>query len=179
MDTNQNRTGEYRTPYNVDIDALGVGDFDSYLRSISRLPRILNNILFDFSTAEFIEENLGPNFQLSLDQKKEVTRIIRDLILLKFYLGDLINRFQEKLNLNQQKSRDMINYIFSGLFTKEVLEELKKIQIARFGQISPSSPPQLPIQTQPPQIQPFQPSIQAPKTEVQANPNVVDLRNSG
>lgn len=177
MDTDQNKTGDYRTPYNIDIDALGAGDFDSYLRSISGLPRILNNILFDFSTAEFIEENLGPNFQLSPDQKKEVIRIIRDLILSKFYLGDLINRFQEKLGMDQQKSRDMINYIFSGLFPKEALEELKKIQVAKFGQVGPSSPPQSPIQTRPPETQPFQPPIQASKTEVQANPNVVDLRS--
>lgn len=166
---NQNQEIRYKTPFNIDVEKIPRDDFNLYVNTVMQLSQDFKNLLTEFSTAEFIHDNLGPQFQLSQNQKEEVTRIIRDLILAKLSFGNMVAVFQEKLNVDQQKSRNLINYIFTNLLSKETLEELKSMHMKKFGQTLPSSPLQ-PIQ----QPQP----IQSQKIEIK-NPNVLNLRDKG
>ena len=144
---------EYLTPYNVDIKTYSPQIFQIYQNEISKLTEIFKILLIDFSTAEFIEDKLSPQFQLSPDQIKEITRIIRDIILTKISLTDLVKTVEEKLKVDEVRAREITNFIFTNLFSKEAMEELKKLHIAKFGQTV------------------------APKPEVTNNPNIIDLRS--
>lgn len=159
---------EYATPFNIDFISEDEGQIKKYFSQISQLPNSLKILFIDFSTAEFIEDRLGPQFQLSPDQKKEITKIIRDIIIPKIYLGDLVKTVQEKLKIDEVKAREVANFIFTNLFSKEALEELKKLHVVKFGQTRQISAPQ---------NLSGQESVSTRKPESINNPNVIDLRN--
>ncbi len=152
------------TPYSIDAKILSSQDFYVFVKKIILLPQVLKDALFEYSTSEFIEEKLGPQFQLDRNQKNEVLRIIRDIILSETYLGSLLTVLEQKLKVDKTKSREIANLILGGLFSQETIEEIKKVQISKFGQIS-RPPAQLTTPSQ------------TTKTEIQNNPNTINLRN--
>jgi len=83
------------------------------------------------STAEFMEENLGPNFNLDNEQKKKITIIIRDILLGDTSLNSMPVLISSKLNIDPNTSAQIANKIMGGLF-EPAIEDLKKIQIKSF-----------------------------------------------
>ena len=105
------------TPYNIDIDSLEETALKQYVTSVISLPSSLKNVLLSFSTAEYIEIELGNSFSLSIDQKKEICRIIRDIILGKMGLRESLTIIQSRLNLDSLNSEKLVNQLNAHFFS--------------------------------------------------------------
>lgn len=153
----------YSTPFNVDFFLnKSAGYFTQQVQRSLSLPEPIKNTLVDLSTAEFIEENLGPAFELSAEQKANVTRIIRDVLLGDISINEMAGKISEKLGIDPTTAYQIQGKIVNELFGS-VIEDIKKMQKEKFPQSS-----------QPRYISP-PPRNQTPP----ANPgNVVDLRNN-
>jgi len=124
--------GEYNTPYEIDIkNFTDQRSMEKYILSTLEPPKNIQKILIGFETAEFVEEDLGPKFNLYVVQKREITRIIRDLLLAKVYLGDMVKTIEEKLNITNEPAKQIANELIR-LFTP-ALEDIKKIHVEKFG----------------------------------------------
>ncbi|MEX2090968.1 MAG: hypothetical protein WD989_02475 [Candidatus Paceibacterota bacterium] len=149
----------YATPYNVDLFLPKPKNFfTEYTQRVRALPEPVRNILMNHPTAEFIEENLGPSFNLNSEQKTEVTRIIRDVLLGDLSINEMASKVSEKLGADPTTAYQIQSKIISELLGPAI-EDIKKTQ------------KDLPSQSQ--YIPP------SPKNQnTPANPNnVVDLRN--
>lgn len=91
----------------------------------------IKNIVFDFSTAEFIQDSLAPTFNLSAEQGKEITRIIRDVLLCYVFIIDMNKEIQNRLNVNPDTANQMASLIISKLFISAI-DDIKKEQAAAF-----------------------------------------------
>lgn len=122
----------YATPFNIDLSRPNPAEFfHEYIRRVSSLPKSVRNILMDTSTAEFIEENLGPTFNLNNEQKVKITRTIRDILLGDAPLNSMPGLISSKLNIDQSSAVQIANKIVSDLFGPAI-EDIKKLQTERF-----------------------------------------------
>lgn len=169
VDKQNNAVADYPTPYDVDIGSLNSNDLEGFISRTLALPQILGRILTNFSTAEFIEEKLGVVFGLNTNQKKEIARIIRDVILADIYIGDMPAQISSKLGVDQSMATEIARAIVSQLFAP-VIEDIKKLQLQKFGKLPNSSTPQPPQQARPPQ---HIPGEELPET----GGNIIDLRS--
>ncbi|MBI2676719.1 MAG: hypothetical protein HYX21_02065 [Candidatus Yanofskybacteria bacterium] len=153
------KEGEYNTPYEIDIKSFtDQRSMEKYILSTLEPTKNIQKILLDFETAEFIEEELGPKFNLPVPQKREITRVVRDLLLAKVYLGDMVKIIAEKLDITTESAKQIANELIR-LFTP-ALEDIKKLHIEKFGKKTETAP------------------SSAPATGGINNPNnTVDLRN--
>src|SRR3989344_7242464 len=95
---NNREDSSYATPFNVDFPGpKSKNFFTEYTARVLSLPESIKNILMDSSTAEFIEEKLGPNFNLTSGQRTEITRIIRDVLLGDMFIGEMSQNISAKL----------------------------------------------------------------------------------
>lgn len=162
----------YATPYNVDLFLPKPKNFfTEYTTRVLSLPESLKNILMDSSTAEFIEENLGPAFDLTPDQKTEITRIIRDIILGDVSLNSMPSLVSSKLVVDQNTSTQITNKVVNDLFGPAI-EDIKKLQAERFQ--GRTNKPNISQEYQSPKT-PERPDL---KIDPSINKNnIVDLRN--
>lgn len=156
----------YATPFNVDLFlSYQENFFEEYRKKVLSLPVSVRDIMMDISTAEFIEERLGPTFNLNLEQKTWITRIIRDVLFGDIFIGDMTTIISKKLNTDSQVAQQITIKILNELFASAI-EDIKKIQRDRFasriGPVSPAS------QT---------PRNSVPPTQVVNENNIIDLRN--
>ena len=123
----------YSTPFNVDffLQSKPKGYFTEHTRRVLSLPESAQNIMVDLSTAEFIEENLGQAFGLSADQKTELTRIIRDILLADAFLGDFPALVSSKLGVEMNTANQIAQKIVAELFVPAI-EDIKNIQREKF-----------------------------------------------
>ncbi len=122
----------YATPFDVDLSTpKSEKFFEAYTIKVTSLPELIKNILMDSSTAEFIEENLGPNFNLTPEQKIEITRIIRDVLLGDLFIGEMLQNISDRMKLLPDEARKLGNLIVSELFGPAI-EDIKKMQIEKF-----------------------------------------------
>ncbi|PJE50406.1 MAG: hypothetical protein COV29_04530 [Candidatus Yanofskybacteria bacterium CG10_big_fil_rev_8_21_14_0_10_36_16] len=122
----------YFTPYNVGMKETSEKEVERLVYATSSLPQNLRSILVGFDSAVYIEENLGPAFGLTLNQKKEIAKVIRDVVLADLFIGDMVSRLSVEGGMEQNKAREVANHVVNNLF-KPVLEDLKNIQRERFG----------------------------------------------
>src|SRR3989338_11407717 len=114
---NEQENSSYATPFNVDFfGSKPKNFFAEYTMRVLSLPESIKNILMDSSTAEFIEDGLGPTFNLVPEQKTEVTRIIRDILLGDASLNSMPSLISSKLNADQNTSVQIANKIVDDLF---------------------------------------------------------------
>ena len=124
--------GDYFTPYTAGVFHLtNKNDLITYDSKFDFLSPSVERILFDFSTAEFIEENLGTRFNLAKEQKKEMANIIRDVLLGNIFIGDLVKAVQLKITVDQPKASEVVSSIVSELFPS-IVESIKRIQRTKF-----------------------------------------------
>ncbi len=166
--------GNYYTPYNVGLDEISGTDLERYISHASGLPDKIDAILTGFGTAEFIEERLGVKLQLTTEQKTEITKIIRDVLLGDTFIGDMPTIISQKLNLDQNTSRETSSMLISELFAPAI-EEIKKMQAANFPDRvgKKQNPPTAPQPQSMPQKQQKIPGEELPET----GGNIIDLRN--
>lgn len=160
--TSQNFVSSYTTPFNVDFKSKGVTS--EYLKMVSEKPETIKNILIDFSSAEFIHDNLGPFFKLTAEQLDETTRIVRDVLMSDLFIGNMTSEIGKRLGLPNDKALEIRNRIIAELFAPAI-EDIKKVQREKFsrqGEAIPAAPAQQP----------------APQVKTNVNPNnVVNLRD--
>ena len=168
---NPSTTTQYATPFDVDNNSESSYSSISFFQKVSLLPDSIKNIMANPSTAEFIEENIGPSFNLTSEQKTEVTRIIRDILLGDAPLSSTPDLISSKLNTDQNTSVQIANKIVSDLFGPAI-EDIKKLQNERPQENM--SRPTMPSKPQIPRI-PERPDLKI-EPDINRN-NVVDLRN--
>ncbi len=166
IDKQNDTAADYPTPYDVDIGSLSPPDLEEFISRTLALPQILGRILTNFSTAEFIEDKLGTVFGLTGNQKKEIARIVRDVILADIYIGDMPAQISSKLGVDQNTATEIARAIVSQLFAP-VIEDIKKLQLQKFGKLPGSSAPQQPSVPRP------VPGAELPET----GGNIIDLRS--
>ena len=194
----RNNTESYKTPYNIDLRRMHGFDKKNYILTTLGLPPKLRSLLVDFSTAEFVEEKLGTQFNLSAPQKSEITRIIRDLLLTDLYLGDMVSHISTNLQLDLPTATNIANQIASELFDT-VREDIIQLQNQKFGDrfqapnpenqsetlpevqppISEVQPQNMPLPRSTPSLgQSFHEQNMAQKDIMETGGNVLDLRSS-
>jgi hypothetical protein len=157
--------GDYLTPFTAGSFSLTSStDIQSYSSQFEFISPPVEKIIFEFSTAEFIEERIGVAFNLSREQKKHIANIIRELLLGSLFIGDFISTVKTKLNVDDKKAGDIVSMIVAELFPPAI-ESIKRIQRIKFPnkiQELAKSKPAAPAQqgTVPP------PSAAAPKPQV-------------
>jgi hypothetical protein len=161
--------GEYATPYNVGIKNLTQSQLSAYISRSQELPPAIKDILADFSSAEFVEEKVGPKFSLTPEQKKGFTEIVRDILIGDMYMGDMIQEIHERIGLDQSLARNLANDTVNQLFAP-ALDDIKKIQSERFGNRVGQNPP--PVAAPPTSAARPVPGADLPET----NGNIIDLR---
>lgn len=131
----------YHTPYNVDIATL-VDETArvKYIERVLSLPKPLVDILFNSETANWIEEELGPRFNLSADQKRELTRTIRDVVLAEFNIKTISEIIQNRLQVDEVTAKNLTKELVANVLMPG-WEDLKKIHDAKFKNELPPSPP--------------------------------------
>ncbi|MDP2932982.1 MAG: hypothetical protein Q8N81_02520, partial [bacterium] len=92
------------------------------------------------TTSEFIESLTQKYAQLSV-QGPDIARIIRDVILTDIYIGDMPAQISSKLGVDQNVAVEIARAIVSQLFAP-VIEDIKKLQLQKFGKLPGSNAPQ-------------------------------------
>lgn len=152
----------YLTPYNVDLfSGRNKNYFSDYSNKVLALPESLRNILMDISTVEFVE-NLGQSLGLDKQQKTEVTRVIRDVILGELSINEVASRISDNLEIDPTVGYQIQSKIVSDLFGPAINDLTKN---------EPASP-----------SKPIKPRYVVPQENPKPNQtpasNVVDLRNN-
>ncbi len=157
------------TPYNIDLDILSADEtlWSSFAKKFVILPKDVKDILLLDNTTAFLLD-ISHQLTLNEEQTKELTRIIRDVLLGDIFINDMSATISQKLNADQQTAQQIRDKIVKELFASAI-EDIKKIQQDKFpdrvGQGSVSTMPQPPA---PPQMKNVPPVNQS---------NVIDLRN--
>jgi len=132
-----NNKGKYLTPYltpyvsgiyDVDNDIEAIGNF---MARTLKLPPSVQGIFRNFSTAEFIEENLGQMFGLTIDQKASLVRIIRGILLADEFLGDFPSLISSRLGVEMNTANQIAQKIVNELFAP-AMEDIKNMQRGKF-----------------------------------------------
>ena len=140
------------------------------------LPESVRNILMDSSSANYIEEDLGPSFGLNKEQRTEVTRIIRDVLLGDISINEMAGKISENLGIDPTFGYQIQSKIVNELFGPAI-EDIKKTQKVLPPQkpLEAPQPYRPPVKSSQPQYTPPPPPRSQPPP---TNPNnVVDLRN--
>ena len=170
---------KYLTPYVSGTVDLGknIGEVGRFIAKTLKLPASVQNIFRNFSTAEFIEEKLGPAFSLNADQKTEITRILRNILLADLFWGEFAKTVSDRLQVDTNTANQIVKIITEQLLTP-ALDDIKTMQKNKFGDRIAQAKEN---QTQPPPAPPVPPRRPAgfirPGETVQQG-NVVDLRNT-
>lgn len=163
MDNPTNKVGPgYFTPYTVDLFGLtNKVDIADYAGRFRNLPESILKVVFDFSTAEFIEDKLGQTFGLNSEQKTELTKVVRDVLLADVFWGDFPTLVSSRLDIDADTADQIVKTMTSELFAP-AMEDIKAIQRDKFSDRI--------AQRKSDQVRPVQ---QGPDTE---QGNVVNLR---
>ena len=123
----------YATPFNVDLFSYKLNNsFMEYFRRIGSLPNSIKDVMANPSTAEFIEENLGQTFGLNDDQKTEITRILRDILLSDLFWGDFSKTISTRLQVPPDTANQIVKALTDGLLAP-ALEDIKAMQKEKFS----------------------------------------------
>ena len=156
------------SPFFIDSTLMSDLDWDKLQDKIDKLPIVLGNILTSYKTSEFIEMLAQKYVQLGV-QWSDIARSVRDVVLADIYIGDMPAQISSKLGVDQNTALEIARAIVSQLFAP-VIEDIKKLQLQKFGKLPGSSAPQQSPQARPPQ---HIPGEELPET----GGNIIDLRN--
>jgi len=153
------------SPFFVDSASMPDLDWERLQNKIDQLPPTLANLLTSNKTSEFIGTLAQKYIQLSV-RGSDIARIIRDVILSDVYIGDMPAQISSKLGVEQNTAVETARAVVSQLFAP-VIEEIKKLQLQKFGKLPGSSTSQQPSIPRP------VPGAELPET----GGNIIDLRN--
>lgn len=134
-------------PYDVYLNDIGDDRFryNQLHDKIKRLPDVLFDYVFDTKVGDFIKDRMAVPLGLDQNQSKETAKLVMDILLTEWYLGDIVNQIRSKLGVDEQKAKTAAGLIVAELLAP-VLEDLKKRHLEKFAKNLPK--PQ--IQNNPP-----------------------------
>lgn len=106
--------------------------YESYVNYVSTLPKPVRSLLVGSTTAEFIEDILRPQFNLSDSQVTVATAIIRDVLLANLFIGEMLGALTDEAGLDPQNAKKMSDMIVGQLFAPAI-EDIKKLQRENFA----------------------------------------------
>ncbi len=134
-----------------------------YFQRYDALPAEIRKVLSDQTTSDFINDNLGVQFQISSEQKVEFAKILQELLFIEISIRDFSNNVQDRLGVSVDIAESIIKYTANNLLSDQVKTTLNQLNQGTWQ----SSPP--PTQ----QNQSKRGIIESAPTE----PNTLDLRN--
>ena len=105
------------------------GLWERFVKQVDSVPSPIKDILFNIGTMELLIR-IAENFNLSRNQSRELSRIIRDVLLGNAYVGNMLQDITNRLALDSGAAKAIANEIVSELFSPAI-EDIKKIQIGR------------------------------------------------
>jgi len=166
------------SPYYVDNSKTPGFNWERFQDKIDTISEVLFVLLVTEETSEFIKSLTQKYIQLSV-RGLDIARIIRDVVLADIYIGDMPGQISSKLGVDQNVATEIARAIVSQLFAP-VIEDIKKMQLQKFGKLPSSSTPQQPRQNFAPQNLGGQarPPQHIPGEELpETGGNIIDLRN--
>ncbi|KKU55534.1 MAG: hypothetical protein UX77_C0010G0025 [Parcubacteria group bacterium GW2011_GWA1_47_11] len=134
----------YFTPYALKLLTLKeVGRVKIYMEYVVKLPDTVKSILTASETADYLEDTLGPAYQLSENQIVALTAIIHD-ILCGQVSGNLEETVAQKLTVDGTTANRLLNQLAKELLAPAI-EDIKKVRQEKFpDRIRESEPAQSP-----------------------------------
>lgn len=130
----------YPTPYSVDLFELTGAALKNYMDQVLLLPKSLVFVIKNHSIGRMINEQIAPQFHLTEDQIKELTRVVRDVLLSMLYAGDLVPQLSARLRVDEPTAQQIANVLVAQVF-KPAMDDIKAMQLNTFpdriGQKSP------------------------------------------
>jgi len=129
-------------PYAASLSVLGnnVQAIEEYMTKSSRLPPSIQKILHDFSTAEYIEEKLGPAFGLSAEQKSRLVLIVGSILMAETFIGNIVEEISGGLGLDQNRADQISSAIISELLPP-AMEDIKRMHKEKFVNVQQQPAP--------------------------------------
>lgn len=122
----------YSTPYTVDLfDMTDAAQIKEYTSAVRSLPKAMALIMRDQSTARAINEKIAPQFNLTPDQAKELTRVVRDVLISSLFVGDLVVELSNRLQIDEERGRQIANAVVAQILYP-AMEDIKSVQMTYF-----------------------------------------------
>jgi len=121
------------SPFFVDSTSMTDLDWEKLQDKIDKLPARLADLLVDDATSDFIEM-LTPKYPQLSARGADIARIIRDVVIADIYIGDMPAQISSKFGVDQNTALEIARTIVSQLFAP-VIDDIKKIQLQKFGRL--------------------------------------------
>jgi len=153
-------------PVEVDDDYFAANEKEQevFYSKVKTLSNGVVNILFGLNTADTIKKICATS-GLNARQSAELARLLRKVLTADIYIGDMPTQISSRLGVDQNTALEIARSVISQLFAP-VIEDIKKIQLQKFGKLPSSSRQQ--------SVKPLQSTSgeELPKT----GGNIIDLR---
>jgi len=152
------------SPYYTDNSKTSGFNWERFQDKIDIISEVLFALLVAEETSEFIKSLTQKYSQLGA-QGSDIARIVRDVVLADIYIGDMPAQISSKLGVDQNTALEIARAIVSQLFAL-VIEDIKKLQLQKFGKL-PGASQQQPAASQ-----------KVPGEDLpESGGNIIDLRN--
>jgi len=102
-----------------------------FIDAYSTLPLSIKNIISGSATLQFLLA-IGAEFQIQRIKLEGLSRIIRDILIAKIYIGDMQNIIRDYLQIDELLSKTITTRIVSELFSPAI-SEIKALQQRTFA----------------------------------------------
>lgn len=158
------------SPYFAQQDIKKSGERAKFLKLFNDLPQTVKNMLTSLDTAEKII-NIGKTFGLDEFDTEGFSFAVRKIATGETFVGDGVELIVGETGLPTERAKNLLGLVVNEVFSS-ALEDIKKIQAAKFQQrVGAVSAP---VQTQ---TKPNLAPAKQPEPSQSPNPNVIDLRN--
>lgn len=158
------------SPYFAQQDIEKNEERAEFLKLFNSLPQTVKNLLTSLDAAEKII-NIGKTFGLDEFDTEALSFAIRKIIAGEVFIGNGIELIANETGLPSERAKNLLSLIANEVLAP-ALEDVKKIQAAKFPQRFGSAP--APVQTQ---VKPNLAPARQPEPPQSPNPNIIDLRN--
>ncbi|MBI2057721.1 MAG: hypothetical protein HYT63_01930 [Candidatus Yanofskybacteria bacterium] len=132
MDTNEDLIKYLdSSPFFVDLENESRISRRRFFNDFQKLPESLKDLLVSTKTADLIF-SLSKEFSLNNENMRIVAELIRYVVVGNVYIKYIPDLLASGLSISQENARDITGRIINQLFSP-VLEDIKKIQIEKFG----------------------------------------------
>ncbi len=162
--SNQNDQYTPADPFIIGMNKLPEEEaLTEYIGRYDELPPEIKVLLSDNKMSDFINDNLGVQFQISSEQKVEFAKILQELLFVEISIRDFSNNVRDRLRVSADIADSIVKYTADNLLSHQIKTTLNQLNQGTW-QSSPA-----PAQ----QNQPETGIIESAPAE----PNTLDLRN--
>jgi len=120
-------------PFNAYLASIGDDRFrlNKFMDKVFDLPEKIYDFTFTSDMPHILKDKIVGPFQLNQEQGKKLAMLLMEIITADVYLGNIVAEVQKRLNISQEKAKEIANVIAKEIFPS-VWEDLKKIHVERF-----------------------------------------------